>query len=1260
MAIQFLGNIDSLKSQGTGFFLKETLNKYGNNLYSTYEDTIPVRFNSSSQTLQGVTFSSSDYSKFYYGCYKSSISRWPYIVTYFTIFYKYDGTNPSIKISFPKSFTDIKHKTKNLELTLKVLDVVQIGSETITGKLIPILAFESATALQNVEKDPAHPEWYPPQSSYNPPDPNNFYGWIYPYVIKSTIDSSNVMGDYFGVRTKSTYNVVSPTDGTKLPIFVLDMDLYQAGMSDNATGYDAAYSESCMVSEDVTTDFYTGNKNSTTSPYIQYVVYTENVTDPEDSSKQVTRFHGKTGIQSSGLTGSDYELACGVAFIADNNSYLYTAGSNGVSRLFPNLSADTKTINFNVNTSAGETCDVDKTDVYVGTGYGNGSGGWPDAEKPGYDFDGWYTAASGGTKVEPTDIVTANSATDLYAHFTPITYYITYMSDGTQRYQDSYIVTDNVTLRAALSKSGYQFDGWKLATAVNTWSAGTYSGGQNVGTGKYGNITLVAQWSAVTYIITYVSDGVTVGTQNYTVEDSFNLRMAQGKTGYTFTKWKVTTAAGNWTNGSEYSASAPIFNKYGTITLTAQFEINKYPITYNAPGTSGGTVSTTILINWNTLVTINNAGGSGESNFTVTEAKTITDPTRTGYVFGGYIYDSITNTFTATWIANEYTIAYNYQGGTGGTYKPTSGTYDVSVRISNPTKTGYTFTGWTAAGLNTSTAKYGTSASTISTNWSNGSTKVTAQYFINLRATSGTVTLTATWEAKEYTLSFKVNTAGWPGEDPQDPGNVPATPANRTVKYDGYYAGVGYNTLPGLSTTTGDPDNWDEAYDTWKWDHEFVGWFTDDTFTTMVTASTVYKVDGNSMLYAKWDPTTKKYTVTWKDWDGTVIKSDSDISAGTLIESLAPTDPSRSGYRFIGWQNIPSHGEVRDNYTFTALYQIITYNITYHPADKMTHSNPSTYTIDDTPITLLDPVRAGYDFIKWTSDAAGTQTVTNISTGASGNKEFWAWFVPRLSPFDPKPNQPSINNNYFGLPDDLDDSYNYVLRLSIEGDREELTDFVLPEIQGHFTVDGWENELGPLSGSALISYLDDNMVFPMDVWRCRIYHRGAGIKVELIVYNGDTPIGPSESVISSFELPSQYKPIVSDSHFEEGVQSIYDMNLFTEGQIPRFIGNSKSCILCKLDATNYDSNDREMLYGAVPRRFIVKLNSTEDSWESPNISYEIDANVVSQYITASNVTTKQKIEFTDCPWLLITDAPFPTIEQNIKAKLKIKIFDTRD
>ncbi len=94
----------------------------------------------------------------------------------------------------------------------------------------------------------------------------------------------------------------------------------------------------------------------------------------------------------------------------------------------------------------------------------------PDPERTGYDFKGWFIAATGGTKVEEGTEVTSNM--DLYAHWEPKTYTITYdpnrgtgdMPEGTATHGEEF----------TLPKCGFtppedkEFDRWAIGSETGT------------------------------------------------------------------------------------------------------------------------------------------------------------------------------------------------------------------------------------------------------------------------------------------------------------------------------------------------------------------------------------------------------------------------------------------------------------------------------------------------------------------------------------------------------------------------------------------------------------------------------------------------------------------------------------------------------------------------------------------------------------------------------------------------------------------------
>ena len=130
--------------------------------------------------------------------------------------------------------------------------------------------------------------------------------------------------------------------------------------------------------------------------------------------------------------------------------------------------------------------------------------------------------------------------------------------------------------------------------------------------------------------------------------------------------------------------------------LTVQWTAPTYAVTLN---TNGGTI----------------ADGKDVTGYTYGVGATLpTDVTRTGYTFKGW-YDNegltgdpvtaIGNTETgnkeywAKWEINQYTITYDLAGGTAegnpNTYTIETGAFTLK----NPTKSGYTFTGWSGTGL---------------------------------------------------------------------------------------------------------------------------------------------------------------------------------------------------------------------------------------------------------------------------------------------------------------------------------------------------------------------------------------------------------------------------------------------------------------------------------------------------------------------------------------------------------------------------------
>jgi len=135
--------------------------------------------------------------------------------------------------------------------------------------------------------------------------------------------------------------------------------------------------------------------------------------------------------------------------------------------------------------------------------------------------------------------------------------------------------------------------------------------------------------------------------------------------------------------------------------------------------------------------------------------------------------------------------------------------------------------------------------------------------------------------------------------------------------------------------------------------------------------------------YYEWDGSKwveKKFTITWKDWDGTTISTYS-VSYGTQAEWLS-TNPTREPsidytYDFTGWS--PALGRVTGDVTYTATYEEkqIKYTITF-VQDGGVEIERHLLARDEVPVCENVPTRTGY-ILQWEpaiEPVVGNQTYT--------------------------------------------------------------------------------------------------------------------------------------------------------------------------------------------------------------------------------------------------------------------------------------------
>ena len=139
--------------------------------------------------------------------------------------------------------------------------------------------------------------------------------------------------------------------------------------------------------------------------------------------------------------------------------------------------------------------------------------------------------------------------------------------------------------------------------------------------------------------------------------------------------------------------------------------------------------------------------------------------------------------------------------------------------------------------------------------------------------------------------------------------------------------------------------------------YTFTGWdkaFTNVTADLVVTAQ--YSIN--------------TYTVTFKDWNGTVLKTQQVQYGGA---ATAPANPTRTGYTFTGWDK--AFTNVTANLVVTAQYSINTYTVTFKDWNG-TVLKTQQVQYGGAATAPANPTRAGYTFTGW--DKAFTNVTANL------------------------------------------------------------------------------------------------------------------------------------------------------------------------------------------------------------------------------------------------------------------------------------------
>lgn len=182
----------------------------------------------------------------------------------------------------------------------------------------------------------------------------------------------------------------------------------------------------------------------------------------------------------------------------------------------------------------------------------------------------------------------------------------------------------------------------------------------------------------------------------------------------------------------------------------------------------------------------------------------------------------------------------------------------------------------------------------------------------------------------------------------------------------------------------------------------FEGWYTEAEGGEKVTNLTLVK---DTTLYAHWKSV--HYTITFDAQGGSPVNP-IVADVGNLFTAMPTT--TRENYVFDGWYTEPSGGvrvtQIEDgkDVTLYAHWSEATYVLTFDTQGADAVGPIRFGNADMAGITLPTPVRDGYKFEGWFTEAEGGEKVTEIKTAADAT--LYAHWTP-ISEEKPAPSEPA-------------------------------------------------------------------------------------------------------------------------------------------------------------------------------------------------------------------------------------------------------------
>ena len=365
--------------------------------------------------------------------------------------------------------------------------------------------------------------------------------------------------------------------------------------------------------------------------------------------------------------------------------------------------------------------------------------------REGYEFAGWATSEKGPVVYADGASVSSltaepNGVVSLYAVWQVGANVVSFNGNGGTPSETSRRVQTNAQLGAlpSATRMGWTFVGWFTAA-----SGGTQATAATVVTA---NVTYYAQWTANAYSVKFDANGGsgTMANESMTYDAAKALTAcAFTRKGYTFAGWAA-SAGGvvKYANGATVKNLTATAG--GTVTLYAKWTPNNYMVDFN-PGQGGtGTMSDQpMTYDEETALYANLFARTGYTFLGWTDDEGELEEV---LYYDGVVVSNLTDEVDgeydlyAVWAANEYTVRFNANGGTGEMADQLF-LYDAAqlLAANKFIRTGFAFAGWakTAGGA----VAYAGGAAV---------NNLTAE-------PDGVVTLYAQWTANAYSVKFDAN-----------------------------------------------------------------------------------------------------------------------------------------------------------------------------------------------------------------------------------------------------------------------------------------------------------------------------------------------------------------------------------------------------------------------------------------------------------------------------------------------------------------------